>query len=38
MHFEDFECLLMEKTLCVTALSQHEKALQTLVGSDSFKS
>lgn len=34
MHFEDFECLLMEETLCVTALSQHGKALQTLVGSD----
>lgn len=34
MHFEDFDCLLMEETLCVTALSQHEKALQTLVGSD----
>lgn len=34
IHFEDFECLLMEETLCVTALSQHEKALQTLVGSD----
>lgn len=34
IHFEDFECLLMEETLCVTALSQHEKALQILVGSD----
>lgn len=34
IHFEDFECLLMEETLCVTALSQHEKALQTLVGGD----
>lgn len=31
IHFEDFECLLMEGTLCVTALSQHEKALQILV-------
>lgn len=34
IHSEDFECLLMEGTLCVTALSQHKEALQILVVSD----
>lgn len=38
IHFENFGCLLMGETPCRTALSQQEKALQTLVGSDSFKS
>lgn len=38
IHFEDFECLLMEETLGVTTLSEHERALQILVVSDEFKS
>lgn len=31
IHFEDFECMPMEGTFGVTALSQHENALQILV-------